>query len=64
MGRVVPHLPDVREDGKIRVRCAGCGVTLAYATPDPIRRGAECEIKCWKCNGMNYLLSSEGADTA
>lgn len=54
-------LPDVREDGKQRIKCCACHATLGYGTPRPVRAGGEIEIKCWKCNAMNYLLGREAA---
>jgi phage FluMu protein Com len=53
--------PETREDGKRRVACCECKKTLAYADPDPVRGGKEIEIKCWKCNAMNYLIGRDEA---
>jgi len=53
--------PEVREDGMRRVGCCRCGSTLAYADPDPVRAGKSVEIKCWKCNEVNYLIGQDEA---
>ena len=38
------------------VRCQGCNRLLCKATTRPVRDGEVIEIKCWKCDQLNYLM--------
>lgn len=51
------HTVDLEE-----VRCQKCNRLLCKRTSQPLRDGEVIEIKCWKCDDMNYLMG--GPDTA
>lgn len=39
------------------VRCQKCNRLLCKrSSPAPLRDGEVIEIKCWKCDDMNYLV--------
>jgi phage FluMu protein Com len=39
------------------VRCQRCNRLLCKrSSPQPLRNGEVIEIKCWKCDDMNYLV--------
>lgn len=38
------------------VRCQKCNRLLCKRSSQPLKDGAVIEIKCWKCDDMNYLM--------
>jgi phage FluMu protein Com len=38
------------------VRCCGCSRLLLKQTPFAVRAGESIEIKCARCNALNYIV--------
>lgn len=60
-GIVEGSMPDDRRlDAVMRtladVRCQKCNRLLCKRSKRPLRDGEVIEIKCWKCDDMNYLM--------
>jgi phage FluMu protein Com len=49
-------------DGQLRAlqpyRCGGCGRMLMKIDPDAVKAGKAIELKCNKCDFMNYLIGT------
>ena len=45
----------------ISVRCSGCRQLICKQAPDAIRPERFVEIKCAKCNALNYLQGTDKA---
>jgi phage FluMu protein Com len=46
---------DALVDALKEIRCGHCNRLLCKASPQPVREGQTIEIKCWKCDALNYL---------
>lgn len=38
------------------VRCQKCNRLLCKRSANPLQAGEVIEIKCWKCDDLNYLM--------
>ncbi len=54
--------PVAIRDGQLKTlqpyRCGGCGRLLMKVEPDALRAHKAIEVKCNKCDYMNYLIGT------